>query len=103
MRDTAPWSGDASEAFLARVFSMPLPLSASDGIVPLRSQLWGTLVWAGLGDHLDVLGHYRDDRDASRVPPERRHRDWLASGSDFNDADFTALMDAVAAGMLTAC
>jgi hypothetical protein len=102
MRETAPWAGDANEALLARVFELPPPLDASDGIVPLRSQLWGTLVWAGLGDHLDVLGHYQDERDGRHVSPERRHRDWLTSGSDFRSADFTALMDVIAAGMLAA-
>jgi hypothetical protein len=69
----------------------------------IRSQLWGTLVWAGLGDHLDVLGHHRDDRDPSTVPPERRHRDWLTSGSDFSHAAFAELMDAIVTGMLNAC
>lgn len=102
MRDTSPWSGDASEAILARIFAAPPPLTANDGVVPLRSQLWGSLVWAGLGDHLDVLGHYRDDRDPRVVAPELRHRDWLTSGSQFDHAAFTALMDAVVNGMLTA-
>lgn len=73
-------------------------LHANDGCVPIRSQLWGTLVWAGLGDHLDVLGHYRDETPEQRV--ELRHRDWLTSGSRFNDASFEALMEAVATGML---
>jgi hypothetical protein len=59
-------------------------------------------VWAGLGDHLDVLGHYRDDQDPSAVPPDRRHVDWLTSGSDFGQAELTALMDAIATGMLNA-
>jgi triacylglycerol lipase len=99
MRDTAPWSGDANEARLTRVFSVQPPLTANDGVVPIRSQLWGTLIWAGLGDHLDVLGHYRDDRDPSTTPRDH-HRDWLTSGSNFGQAEFTALMDAIATGML---
>jgi hypothetical protein len=102
MRDTTPWAGDANEAMLARVLSPPPPLSANDGIVPIRSQVWGTLAWVGHGDHLDVLGHYRDARDPDTVAPELRHRDWLASASDFTDADFGALMDAIADGMLSA-
>ena len=102
MRDTAPWCGDANEAFLARAFSEPPPLGANDGVVPIRSQLWGRLIWAGLGDHLDVLGHYLDDRDPGTVAPERRHRDWLTSGSNFGHAQFASLMDAIATGMLTA-
>jgi hypothetical protein len=103
MRDTAPWSGDDNEALLTRVFAGALPLDANDGVVPLRSQLWGRLVWVGFGDHLDVLGHYHDKRAPSTIDAAHRHRDWLTSGSDFGDADLTALMDAVAAGMLGAC
>ena len=100
MRETAPWSGPLNEALLAQVFSRSPPLDANDGVVPIRSQLWGTLVWAGFGDHLDVLGHYRDDRAPGTVPAELRHRDWLTSSSNFGAAQFAALLDAVAAGML---
>lgn len=102
MRGTAPWSGPLNEALLTRVFSQPPALDANDGVVPIRSQLWGTLVWAGLGDHLDVLGHYRDRRDLDQVPAELRHRDWLTSSSNFGDAEFAALLDAIAGGMLAA-
>lgn len=102
MRDTAPWSGEANEAALARVFPELPSLEANDGVVPIRSQLWGTLVWAGYGDHLDVLGHYRDDRDPSTLAPELRHRDWMTSGSVFGHAEMAALMDAIATGMLSA-
>lgn len=112
MRGTVPFAGDPIEAMLARVFgaaplaatlAAPLAatLAANDGIVPLRSQVWGDVVWAGYGDHLDVLGHYVDPR-GDDVAPELRHRDWLTSGSDFGDREFTALMGAIATGMLTA-
>jgi len=101
-RESRPYSGEANEAVLARAFSGSPPLEANDGVVPLRSQLWGSLIWAGLGDHLDVLGHYRDDRAPGAVVPERRHVDWLTSGSDFGHAQFTALIDAIATGMLDA-
>jgi hypothetical protein len=66
---------------------------ANDGIVPLRSQLWGTLIWAGQGDHLDVVGHF----DA---PPD--HRDWLCSGAEFDRGRFDQMMDRVVAGMCAA-
>ncbi|MBS1123385.1 MAG: Lipase precursor [Deltaproteobacteria bacterium] len=102
MRDAAPWSGDANEAHLQRVLAASPPLQANDGVVPIRSQLWGRLVWAGIGDHLDVLGHYLDDRDPETVAPELRHRDWLTSGSNFTHASFTALIDAITTGMLDA-
>lgn len=102
MRDATPWAGDACEQLLARSLAIPTPLDANDGVVPIRSQLWGALVWAGLGDHLDVLGHFEDDRELDAVAPELRHRDWLARGSEFGPASFAALMDAIAAGMLAA-
>jgi hypothetical protein len=101
MRDTAPWSGPLNEALLAKVFSCSPPLDANDGVVPIRSQLWGTLVWVGFGDHLDVLGHYRDRRDPHAVPAELRHRDWLTSSSNFSESEFSALLDAIAGGMLS--
>jgi len=66
---------------------------ANDGIVPLRSQLWGTLVWAGKGDHLDVVGHFDG-------PPD--HRDWLCSGSGFDRGSFATMMDQVVTGMWAA-
>jgi hypothetical protein len=88
----------ANEALLARALGKTPDLEDNDGCVPIRSQLWGTLVWAGLGDHLDVLGHYRDDTPEQQ--PELRHHDWLTSGSRFSDASFESLMDAVVAGMI---
>lgn len=91
----------AIEAQLAAAFGRAPTLADNDGVVPLRSQLWGTLVWAGLGDHLDVLGHFRDDR--TDVAPEHRHRDWLTSGSAFTHVALGALMDAIAIGMLDGC
>ncbi len=98
MVGTTPSAGDVSEATLLRIFGRAPTLEDNDGVVPLRSQLWGNLIWAGLGDHLDVLGHYRDDQDD--VEPALRHRDWLTSSSDFSHASFAALMDAIVTGML---
>lgn len=49
-----------------------------------------------------MLGHYRDHRVSSTAAPELHHRDWLTSGSDFGQVEFTALMDAIATGMLNA-
>ncbi|HEY0253230.1 MAG TPA: hypothetical protein VGC41_16965 [Kofleriaceae bacterium] len=98
MRGPIPFAGDPTEAVLARAFGVT-PLDSNDGIVPLRSQLWSEVVWAGYGDHLDVLGHYAG---GDNVTAELRHRDWLTSGSEFGDAQFTALIDAIAAGMLGA-
>jgi triacylglycerol lipase len=77
---------------LLRAFLKDLPPpEANDGIVPLRSQLWGTPVWIGKADHLDVVGYFRGGR---------RHRDWLSSGARFNRKQFDAMMDAIVAGMI---
>lgn len=102
LHETSPWAGEATEEKLARAFGASPPLQANDGVVPLRSQLWGELVWTGKADHLDVLGHFHDDRDPASVPPDLRHRDWLTSGSRFGRAEFATLMDAIATGMLAA-
>ncbi|MDQ3336032.1 MAG: hypothetical protein M4D80_12760 [Myxococcota bacterium] len=100
LRDALPWAGDASETAMTSMLQCSPSIDANDGCVPLRSQLWGELAWAGLGDHLDVLGHYQDDREPEDLPPELRHVDWLKSGSDFGHGNFAKLMDAIAAGML---
>ncbi|CAN5752536.1 hypothetical protein BH11MYX2_BH11MYX2_19060 [soil metagenome] len=99
-REGAPFSDEAKEMTLAKAFSERPGFEANDGIVPIRSQLWGDVIWAGYGDHLDVLGHYHDARED--VEPSLKHRDWLTSGSAFDDKAFTSLLDAVAAGMLGA-
>ena len=85
-------------------FEQPLEATANDGVVPIHSQIWGQLVWAGYGDHLDVIGHYRGRRvggpgvaEGSGAP----HVDWLVSGSGFDDGRFGSLMDAVAGGLLS--
>jgi hypothetical protein len=87
-----------TEAELLRAFGRAPTLADNDGVVPLRSQLWGDLVWSGLGDHLDVLGHFHDDRHG--IERGLRHVDWLTSGSKFSHAQFGALLDAIATGML---
>ena len=84
----------SSDAVLAAAFRKSVDVHANDGVVPLHSQLWGTVVWAGLADHLDVLGHYHDHADSS-------HHDWMTSGSSFGRTQFDVLMDAIARGMLS--
>jgi triacylglycerol lipase len=95
---TLPDLDDATSATLAAAFAGGLDASANDGVVPICSQLWGTLVWAGLADHLDVLGHYHDDRPEA----DASHHDWMTSGSSFARPQFAALMDAIVRGMLAA-
>ncbi len=63
----------------------------SDGIVPTLSMPWGDLLWAGEGDHLDVIGHFQDE-----VHPVR-HVDWLTSGSVFSRREFQSVVDSIAA------
>ena len=76
---------------------------ANDGVVPIRSQIWGKLVWAGYADHLDVLGHFASPTKpfwqaaGEESPP---HVDWLMSGSGCDIGRFAAIMDAIAAGMM---
>jgi triacylglycerol lipase len=98
--DERAWAGDDAEKLMLTAFGESPSLHANDGIVPLRSQLWGKLVWTGFADHLDVLGHYHDTQPDE--PPDQRHVDWLTSGSSFDDAQFEALMDAIANGILKA-
>ncbi len=87
----APAAEAAAEQALTQALGHEAPVGACDGIVPLRSQLWGTVAWAGLGDHLDVVGHFED---RSTSPP---HNDWMSSGSNFDRRRFDALLDAVVA------
>ena len=64
--------------------------SYSDGIVPMLSMLWGELLWAGNADHLDVVGHFADDRKNGD------HVDWLNSGANFTRYRFAQAMERVA-------
>jgi hypothetical protein len=86
-------AGVPAEKRLTERFERSPGVRSNDGVVPLRSQIWGELVWAGFGDHLDVLGHYRD-------VPGGDHVDWLSSGSRFDARQFDALVDAIARGVL---
>ncbi len=92
-------AGAGNDEVLARAFGRVPGARANDGVVPIRSQLWGKLVWAGYGDHLDVLGHFRDDAPRGSDTAVK-HVDWLASGSTFHRARFAELMDAIATGLL---
>ncbi len=53
------WSTEPATAkALEEAFGAMPSVRANDGVVPTRSQAYGTIVWAGTADHLDVLGHY---------------------------------------------
>lgn len=75
---------------LQRAYGREPDASASDGIVPTRSQPWGRVLAAVRGDHLDVLGHFADP---AADPP---HVDWLATGSGFDRAQFSRLWRRIA-------
>lgn len=89
----APDPGEDVERALACTFGRAPGARANDGVVPLRSQIWGELVWVGHADHLDVLGHFRGEGSEPHV-------DWLTSGSSFDRRAFSGLMDALVDGML---
>lgn len=59
-------------------------LRDSDGIVPTRSQIWGTVIDAVLADHFDLMGWYGGR-------PERPRMDMLACGAGFGPTGFEAM------------
>jgi hypothetical protein len=63
--------------------------SDNDAMVPTLSQVWGDVVHAAPGDHLDVIGHFADAHDS-------RHVDWLHTHSGFGRSAFEQLWDDVA-------
>ena len=142
----SPDPGAQVLAALAKAFGKAPGARANDGVVPVLSQVWGHVAWAGYGDHLDVLGHFpgvvaakpfwaslfggRGKAAAARVEAvetiaevaavaadaaaaaggvrpdasaDKRHVDWLRSGSEFDERAFGKLMDALASGMLSSC
>ena len=96
----APHADAATEAQLVRTFGRSPGARVNDGIVPLRSQLWGHMAWCGYADHLDVLGHFHDS--SAREKAGTPHADWMRSGAHFDRARFADLCDAMARGMLAA-
>ncbi|HWE29277.1 MAG TPA: hypothetical protein VHB97_14810 [Polyangia bacterium] len=62
----------------------------NDGMVPTLSQVWGEIVHAAWGDHLDAIGHFYLP---SHVPP---HFDWLNSGQRFTLEEFESIWHDVA-------
>jgi triacylglycerol lipase len=76
-------------AYIEEKLGLELDNSLNDGLVPTTSMVWGDVLWAGTADHLDVLGHFRGDRDSS-------HTDWMVSGAGFREDDFDEVIDAIA-------
>lgn len=65
----------------------------NDGFVPTLSQVWGTVIAAVHGDHLDLMGYYGGR-------PERPRLDMLSSGARFGWRDFHSTWSAVSRFML---
>jgi triacylglycerol lipase len=84
-RSRRPAIDDSAAALLRHAFRGLPTLTANDGIVPTRAQVWGEVIAGVQADHLDVIGHFADpDHD----PP---HFDWLSTGSGFDRVQFEAL------------
>lgn len=84
--EEVPPCTDAQADVMRAAYGTLPDADANDGVVPTRSQPWGTLLHAARGDHLDVLGHYGE---------EAPHVDWLSTGTGFDRAAFDALWDDV--------
>ena len=65
----------------------------NDGIVPMHSMLWGDLLWSGVADHLDIVGHFKGGRAS-------QHTDWLTSGASFSEREFGSAIGALARHLL---
>jgi hypothetical protein len=72
----------AQEHRLTHAYGRLPSLGDNDGFVPTRSQVWGEIVHAAWGDHLDTLGHFYQPE---HVPP---HSDWLNSSARFTRSAF---------------
>lgn len=72
----------AQSTALTRAYGEIMAPRDNDGMVPTLSQVWGEVVHAAWGDHLDAIGHFYLPQ---HVPP---HFDWLNSGTRFSLADF---------------
>lgn len=65
-------------------------MSDNDGIVPTLSQPWGRCIAMARADHLDIIGHFRDEHD-----PQHPY-DWLTTRSDFRSDEFHEVWQRVA-------
>jgi triacylglycerol lipase len=77
--------GHAQERALVRAYDRLPTLKDNDGMVPTLSQVWGEVIHAAWGDHLDAIGHFYLP---THVPP---HFDWLNSGARFTLEEFARI------------
>jgi hypothetical protein len=81
---------NSQQRALTRAYDrVPAPRD-NDGMVPTLSQVWGEIIHAAWGDHLDAIGHFYQP---ANVPP---HFDWLNSGQRFTVEDFESIWHDVA-------
>jgi hypothetical protein len=78
------------ESALKRTYGRAPTPRDNDGMVPTLSQVWGDVIHAAWGDHLDTLGHFYLP---THVPP---HFDWLNSGQRFTLLEFQSIWRDVA-------
>jgi triacylglycerol lipase len=71
----------------SRLGVLPEPRD-NDGIVPTRSQVWGTVIDAVMADHFDLMGWYGGRPDQPRL-------DMLSCGAGFGPTGFEAMWRAV--------
>jgi triacylglycerol lipase len=86
LSDTQPLpslSPAQEQVLRSRLGMLPEPRD-SDGVVPTRSQVWGTVIDAVLADHFDLMGWYGGR-------PDRPRLDMLACGAGFGPTGFEAM------------
>jgi hypothetical protein len=88
--ETFTTPGEAQREALHRIYGKVPDTRASDGLVPTRSQIHGSVIHVARADHHDVIGYF-DDREHD--PP---HMDWVATGCGFRHPDFARLWGDVA-------
>jgi hypothetical protein len=83
---------DKTQAATLRKALGDMPAAAdNDGIVPTLSQPWGHCIAAVQADHLDIIGHYREEGQVGE-----QHYDWLNTRSEFDTEQFRAVWSRVA-------
>jgi triacylglycerol lipase len=90
-RDREPPLTTIQAAPLRAAYGRVPDITANDGMVPTRSQIWGEVIGAVWADHLDVIGHFGLP---THVPP---HFDWLTSGTGYTRGQFEETWRSVAA------
>ncbi len=80
---------EAQRSAIERRLAMKLTPETNDGVVPTESMVFGELLWAGPGDHLDIIGHFHDSLRPSV------HLDWMPSRAGFGRKEFAELVERV--------